>query len=145
MREAGNSLCVSLQGELGRGVCYCGLKVDSFLLSLKRPSLDTGPKLALGQEESCGCEGSHGRSPGLFVFSTNVLACLQSGGFPLPLLLLIQPRPPVTNISSSCHWLLRLFFHSFTHSFNHFYFLVHSCIKWLNSCLDSEKTMTKKM
>lgn len=96
VREAGNSLCASLQGELGRGVCYCGLQVDAFLLFPKRQSLDTGPALAPGQEESCGCEGSHGRIPGLFVFSTNILACLQKGGFPLAFLLLIQPKSPVT-------------------------------------------------
>lgn len=55
--KAGNPLCASPQGELGRSVCNCGLKVDAFLLSLRTQGLDTGPALALGQEESSGCEG----------------------------------------------------------------------------------------
>lgn len=44
--EAGNFLCASPQGELGKGVCYCSLKVDAFLLSLNRQGLDTEPALA---------------------------------------------------------------------------------------------------
>lgn len=143
--EAGNSLCASPQRELGRGVCYCGLKVDAFLLSLHRQGLDTGPALALGQEESCGCEGSLGRSPGLLVFSTKVLACLRSGGFPLPLQLLIQPTPPMTKHLLLLPLATETFLSFIYSSIQSFLYLIRSCIKWLNSCLDSEKTMMKNM